>query len=282
MLGYLQAIILGLVQGVSELFPISSLGHSVLLPPLAGWQIDQKDGAFLSFLVLTHLATALVLLGFFWRDWLNLLMGFFRSVRRGRLAPGDTQEKLIWLLIVSTVPAGLIGLALQKKIGLLFAAPAIVAIALALNGLVLYLTERMRKADEAEGEPDDRRLAALTWRQALLIGLAQCLALIPGFSRTGISMAGGLLTGLNHENALRYSFLMATPIILAAALLKVPGLFLQGAAGLGPALAGAVAAAISAFLAVKLLTRYFKNRTLMPFACYCTIGGILYLSWLVY
>jgi undecaprenyl-diphosphatase len=272
MISYTQAIILGLLQGFAELFPISSLGHSVLLPAILGWSIDRSSDHFVAFLVLTHLATALTLLAFFWRDWMLIIGGILRSLRVREIRTDDTYGRLGWLLVVSTVPAGILGLLFEKQLQDNFAAAALVAAMLALNGGVLFAVEVMRKRGE-EGSHDDRKLAALSWRQAIGIGIAQCFALIPGFSRTGLTMAGGLVSGLSHENAVRYSFLLATPIILAAAVLKVPDLFTGGGAGLGPALVGAVCAAVSAYLSIRFLLRYFETRTLTPFAVYCALAG---------
>ncbi|HVX83067.1 MAG TPA: undecaprenyl-diphosphate phosphatase [Devosiaceae bacterium] len=275
MIDYLDAILLGLLQGLAELFPISSLGHTVLIPAVLHWPVDRGSDAFLSFLVLTHLATALVLIGFFWRDWVAIALGILRSLREREIRADDTYARLGWLLIVSTIPAGFIGLLFEETLQNLFAAATVVAIALMLNGAVLYAVELLKRRDIAEGPGDDRKLAALSYVQALLIGLAQCFALIPGFSRTGLTMTGGLLTGLNHENAARYSFLLATPIIFAAAVLKVPDIFANGGAGVGEAFAGAAAAALSAYLSVRFLVRYFETRSLRPFAVYCVLAGLL-------
>ena len=277
MISYLQAVILGIFQGVAELFPISSLGHTVLLPAVLHWNLDRGSDAFLSFLVLTHFATALVLLAFFWRDWGRILGGLRRSAGARRIAPGDVEARLGWLLIASTVPAGLLGLALEHRLQALFANASVVAVALILNGGVLLAAERLRDRTVAEGPHDDAQLARLGWGQALAIGGAQALALIPGFSRTGVTMTGGLLSGLSHENAVRYSFLLATPIIFAAALLKLPALVLHGA-GLGPALIGALCAAGSAWASVRFLVRYFETRTLTPFAFYCVVAGVVALA----
>jgi undecaprenyl-diphosphatase len=275
LIDYLDAILLGLLQGLAELFPISSLGHTVLIPAVLHWPVDRGSDAFLSFLVLTHLATALVLIGFFWRDWVAIALGILRSLREREIRADDTYARLGWLLIVSTIPAGFIGLLFEETLQNLFAAATVVAIALMLNGAVLYAVELLKRRDIAEGPGDDRKLAALSYVQALLIGLAQCFALIPGFSRTGLTMTGGLLTGLNHENAARYSFLLATPIIFAAAVLKVPDIFAKGGAGVGEAFAGAAAAALSAYLSVRFLVRYFETRSLRPFAVYCVLAGLL-------
>jgi undecaprenyl-diphosphatase len=274
MLTFSQALILGLIQGITELFPVSSLGHSVLLPSLLGWHIDQNDPYFVSFLVLTHLATALVLLAFFWADWIRIIGGIFRSLST-RTISNDPSARLGWLLILGTVPAGLIGLLLQKKFEALFAAPTIVAVFLIGNGVLLFGAETLSRRRAKVEAGSDNRLARLSWTQSLGIGLMQCLALLPGFSRTGATITGGLLSGLSHLDAARFSFLLATPIILAAAVLKVPHLAFVGGQGIEIALVGAIASAFSAYLAVRYLGRYFKTKTLTPFAVYCILLGIL-------
>jgi undecaprenyl-diphosphatase len=272
---YLQVIWLGALQGFAELFPISSLGHTVLVPALLGWRIDRGSDDFIAFLVLTHLATALVLVGFFWRDWLAIIAGILRSLLRRQIDVNDAPARLGWLIVVSTMPAGLIGLLFEEQLQRLFADARLVAAVLALNGAVLMGVERLRTRQAAEGPADDERLARLSWTHAVFIGFAQALALIPGFSRTGLSMGGGLASGLSHANAARYAFLLATPIILAAAVLKVPDLFANGAGDLAPALAGAAAAAVTAFLSVRFLVRYFETDTLRPFAVYCVAAGLM-------
>ena len=272
MISYFQAAILGLLQGVTELFPISSLGHSVILPSLLHWNIDQASASFVSFVVLTHLATALVLLGFFWRDWLNIVQGVLRSLWLRKITPHDTYAKLGWLIVVSTIPVGILGLLFQEPLTHLFASPRLVAGVLLLNGIVLYAAEHMRKKAHIEVE-SDAALAQLSFPKAVYIGLAQCFALIPGFSRTGLAMTGSLASGLGHENAARYAFLLATPVIFAAAVLKVPHVFKEGGAMLGPALFGALCAALAAYVSVRFLITYFKTNTLSPFAVYCVIAG---------
>jgi undecaprenyl-diphosphatase len=275
MLTTLQAVILGLLQGITELFPISSLGHSVILPALLGWNIDQSGPYFLPFLVLTHLATALVLLGFFWRDWMYILQGILRSLFTRRLR-GDPYAKLGWLLIVGSVPAGLLGLIFQKKLEALFADPKMAAAFLFCNGLLLLGCELLaRKKKIYDASNKDARLARLSWGHSLGIGFAQSLALLPGFSRTGSALGGGLLAGLGHEDAARFSFLLSTPIILAAAVLEVPHLFHAGSGTLYPALLGAVCAALAAWVSVTFLVRYFKTHTLWPFGIYCLVAGLL-------
>ena len=274
-ISYFQGAMLGLLQGVSELFPVSSLGHSVILPKLVGWNIHQKDPYFLTFLVATHLATAIVLLGFFRRDWFRILKGLGRSLRDREIAPGDADAKLGWLLVVGTIPAGILGITLESKLRSLFASPQSAAIFLALNGLLLYGAELLRRRAPVTESDDDTRIArTVGWRDSALVGAAQALALIPGFSRSGASMGGGLLVGLSHKDAARFAFLLATPIIGAAALLKIPELAgSQGNGVRGPAAVGAGCAAVTAYLAVRFLMRYFETNTLLPFAIYCAAAG---------
>jgi undecaprenyl-diphosphatase len=274
-ISYPRAIVLGLLQGVSELFPVSSLGHSVILPRLLGWDIHQNDKYFLTFLVATHLATAIVLLFFFWRDWLGILKGLGRSLRDRQIAPDDTQAKLGWLLVVGTIPAGVLGLALQDELRKVFASATSAAIFLTLNGVLLYGAEQLRRRAPVEAEEDDTRIArTVGWRDAFLVGAAQAIALVPGFSRSGASMGGGLLVGLSHKDAARFAFLLATPIIGAAALLKLPELFGPDGDGVrGPALVASLCSAATAYLSVRFLMRFFETNTLMPFAVYCLLAG---------
>jgi undecaprenyl-diphosphatase len=288
MITYFQAIVLGALQGVTELFPVSSLGHSVIIPallsPLVGWHIDQSNDFFLIFLVATHIATSIVLFVFFYKDWIRIFHGMFRSIARRYIDPADTYAKLGWLIVVATVPAGLIGLLFQQKLQTLFAVPRLVAIVLVMNGLVLYGAERLRKASAdkaAEKTADaDISIASISWMQSIKVGCAQALALIPGFSRTGTTLAGGLLVGLDHESAARFAFLLATPIIFAAGVLKLPDLLLPGQTYpfdtvIGPLLAGVIAAAVGAYFSVRFLTHYFKTKTLTPFAIYCLCAGLI-------
>ena len=268
---------LGLLQGISELFPVSSLGHSVILPRLLGWHIHQNDSFFITFLVATHLATAIVLLGFFWRDWLRILRGLGRSLRDREIGAGDTDAKLGWLLVVGTIPAGILGLLLQDKLRSVFASAQSAAFFLILNGLVLFGAEALRRrAPQAEeGDPDARIGRRVSWRDAFGVGAVQSLALIPGFSRSGVTMGGGLLVGLSNEDAARFAFLLATPIIGAAAALKLPELFgSQGNGVRGPALVGALCAAVTAYLSVRFLMRFFETNRLTPFAVYCVAAGL--------
>jgi undecaprenyl-diphosphatase len=276
-ISYLQAIILGALQGIAEPFPISSLGHAVLLPHLFGWNIHQNDDYFLSFLVATHCATALVLFFFFLEDWKRIWFGFVRSVR-GRATPRDLDARLAWVIIIGTIPAGILGLALEHKLRALFASPTSAAIFLTVNGALLLAVEHFRRrpprAGDGEGDGDER-IARMGFRQALGIGASQALALIPGISRSGVTMGGGLLTGLSNEDAARYAFLLATPIIGAAGLLKLPTLLGSAGDGVrGQALVGAIAAAITTWAAVKFLLRYFETSRLTPFGYYCIGAGI--------
>jgi undecaprenyl-diphosphatase len=272
-ISYFQAAILGLVQGVSELFPISSLGHSVILPKLFGWNIHQNAAYFLTFLVALHLATALVLLGFFWSDWVRIVKGVGRSLRDREIS--DPDAKLGWLLIVGTIPAGILGLLLQDYLRKLFASAEYASIFLALNGLMLFGAEALRRRAPVVADDDDQRIArTVGWWQGFTVGAVQAIALIPGFSRSGASMGGGLLVGLSHKDAARFAFLLATPLILAAAVLKLPELAGSEGNGVrGPALVGALCSALTAYLSVRFLMRYFETRTLIPFAVYCLCAG---------
>jgi undecaprenyl-diphosphatase len=275
---YPQAIVLGLLQGVSELFPISSLGHSVILPQLLGWDIHQNDPYFIAFLVATHLATAIVLFIFFWRDWVRILKGLGRSLRDRQISDDDPDAKLGWLLIVGTIPAGILGLLLDHSLRHVFASAESAAFFLMLNGLLLYGAELLRRRAPVVAEDDDTRIArTVSWRDAVFVGGSQAIALIPGFSRSGATMAGGLLVGLSHKDAARFAFLLATPLILAAAALKLPELAGPEGNGVrGQALVGALCSALTAYLSVRFLMRYFETRTLMPFAIYCGCAGVAF------
>ena len=277
---YFQAILLGLLQGFSELFPISSLGHSVILPQLLGWNIHQNDPYFITFLIATHLATAIVLFIFFFRDWMRIFAGMWRSLVDRQIAPDNHDAKLGWLLVVGTVPAGILGLLLQDSLRTVFASAQSAAFFLMLNGVMLYGAERLRRrapvVETSDPLASDQRISGETsYRDAVGIGAAQAIALIPGFSRSGASMAGGLLTGLSNEDAARFSFLLATPIIGAAALLKLPDLF--GATGdgvRGQALAASLCSAVTAWFSVRFLVKYFETNRLTPFAIYCFVAGL--------
>jgi undecaprenyl-diphosphatase len=282
---YAQAIFLGLTQGVSELFPVSSLGHSVILPKLLGWDSvvaaqSAPESFFLAFLVGLHVATATALAVFYWRDWLRISRGVLTSLRTRNLEPADA--RLGWLLIVATIPAGLMGLLFEHVFRTIFAKPELAALFLLANGLILLAGEWLRRRAEvravavahglnAEGS---RRLDTLEFREAGVVGVFQIGALLAGISRSGITMVAGLARGLDHEDAARFSFLLATPIIMAAGIYKLPDLLGPNGHGvLGQVLAGSVAAGIAAYLSVRFLTRYFATRTLTPFAIYCLVAG---------
>jgi undecaprenyl-diphosphatase len=274
-----QAIILGLVQGFTELFPISSLGHSVIIPSLLGWNIQQNASYFLTFLVATHLATALALLVFFWRDWVLIVKGIVRSIASRGIQKDDTYAKLGWLLIIATIPAGILGLVFQKKISDLFASAQLAAAFLIVNGLILFTAEWLRTSTNRRRtrQQTDESIAKLHWWQGAGIGVAQACALIPGISRSGASMAASMFAGLNNEAAARFSFLLATPVIGAAALLKLPDLATHSEAPLrGAFIVGAVCAGVAAYLSTRFLIRYFQTKTLTPFAIYCVVAGSIY------
>jgi undecaprenyl-diphosphatase len=276
-ISYFQAVVLGLLQGAAEPFPISSLGHGVILPRLAGWNIHQNDKFFLTFLVATHFATAVVLFVIFWRDWMRILSGLGRSLRDREIR--DVDARLGWLLVVGTIPAGVIGLLLEHPLRKLFASAASAAAFLILNGILLLVFERLRQRPPREGDhlgDSDERISRLSWRQAMAVGTSQATALVPGISRSGVTMGGSLLVGLSNEDAARYAFLLATPIIGAAAVLKLPELFGSEGNGVrGPALVGALCAAVTTWFAVKFLLRYFETNRLTPFGIYCICAGVI-------
>ena len=304
-LSYLQAVLIGALQGVTELFPISSLGHSVLVPALLGgsWYhlvtesstSSSEESPYLAFIVALHVATAVALLVFFWRDWVRIVGGFLHTLRVRRVE--TPTERLAWLIVVATVPVGITGLALEHTFRVLFAKPLAAAVFLTINGLILLGGERLRrKSEQREASRDSyqaassaptgasradlaaahsRQLDTLAYREAAVIGLFQTLALLAGISRSGITMVAGLLRGLDHEDAAKFSFLLATPVILAAGVLKLPTLAGPAGTGIhGQVVAGVLAAGVAAYLSVRFLTRYFVTRTLTPFGIYCLIAGI--------
>src|SRR5438270_4525709 len=263
-----QAIVLAVIQGVTELFPVSSLGHAVIVPHLFGWNIDESAPTYLPFLVMLHVGTALALLIYFWRDWWLLL-----SALLDRSANGANRESrhVLLLLVLGTIPAGLVGLVLRNRLADVFTDFRIVAIFLILNGILLAVGEFLRR------RAGSAQLSTLKPWQAVVIGTSQVVALLPGFSRSGATMVGGLLVGLEHQAAARFSFLLATPIILAAGALEVPKLLQPDArASLGPALIGGVVAGVLAYLSTAFLMRYFKQQevnALLPFSAYCVVLG---------
>lgn len=281
MLTWAQAIVLALLQGFSELFPVSSLGHSVLLPAFLGWGTVQRSTTFVPFVVLLHLGTAAALVWFYRERWVAVVRAFAVSAMRGRLSH-TPDEHLAWMLFFGTIPAGIIGAVLEHPLKHLFATPLIAAIFLMVNGGVMLLSERLRTRRGGAGfqfrgdEPDGSRgIKDLTWRDAIKVGSAQALALIPGISRSGATMCAGLLINMRHEEAANYTFMLAAPIIAAAGLLEVPSLITAGGNILGIALVGGVLAAAAAYVSVRFLTRYFQFGRLDPFAYYCLGLGIV-------
>jgi undecaprenyl-diphosphatase len=296
-LTYPEAVVIGALQGVTELFPVSSLGHSVLIPAIIGgsWGADLNVAApespYLAFIVGLHVATAAALLVFFWRDWVRIVRGFVTSLRYRRIREPD--ERLAWMIILGTIPVGIAGLLLEHTFRTVLGKPVPAAIFLMVNGVILYGAERLRRravrapdprhgdAGDAADVESDHRIAGQPLRATTLVASAQILALLPGISRSGVTMAAGLLRGLSHEDSARFSFLLATPVILAAGMLKVPDLAGPLGEGIrGQVLAGSLASGIGAYLAVRFLTRYFTTRTLTPFAVYCGLAGLASLLWL--
>jgi len=335
-LTFAEAIIVGLIQGTTELFPVSSLGHNVLIPALVGgsWANDlnvaKAESPYLAFVVGLHVATAIGVTVYFWRDWVRIIGGFFTSIARREIKTAD--QKLAWMIIVATIPVGLTGLIFEHSFRVIFGVPSRAAIFLIVNGIILYAGERFRtrksrEADqqvmkEREAEPAlvtagrgpgtaravgarvggahtsgqrairqhemvsaiqaDRRITSFTFWQAVLIGSAQILALLAGISRDGVTMVAGMFRGLSREDAARFAFLLATPVILAAGVLKIPDLLGPLGNGIRPQIiAGSLVAGIAAYLSVRFLMKYFQTRTLTPFAIYCLVFGlasVIYLS----
>jgi undecaprenyl-diphosphatase len=281
LISYFQAIVIGLLQGVTELFPISSLGHSVLVPAWLGWDDlvtaqSEKESFYLAFVVALHVATAIALLVYFRREWVRIIGGFFRTLRTRRIETAD--ERMAWLLIVATIPVGVIGLTFEHSLRTVFAKPLASAIFLTLNGVILLAGEgyrrrasRPRSVHTVDTIAD---LDTLDFKEATAVGVAQTGALFAGISRSGITMVAGLARGFDHEDALRFSFLLATPIIFAAGIYKVPDLAGHLGDGIrGQALVGALFAGAAAYLSVRFLVRFFETRTLTPFAIYCLAAG---------
>jgi undecaprenyl-diphosphatase len=320
---YPEAAIIGIIQGVTELFPVSSLGHSVLIPALIGgsWAQDMNAAApkspYLAFLVGLHVATAIGMLVYFWRDWLRLIGAFFGSLRARRVETAD--QKLAWMIICATIPVGLVGLVADHETRVLFAKPVLAGVFLMINGGILYGGERFRTRASRQADADleeqresdqgrltrttaahasgqravrqqeaslamqaDERLATMGYLQATMIGTLQILALLAGISRDGIAMVAGMFRGLAREDAARFAFLLATPVILAAGLLELPKLTGPLGNGIhGQILVGSLLAGTGAYVSVRYLVRYFQTRTLTPFAVYCVIfglGSVIYLS----
>jgi undecaprenyl-diphosphatase len=351
---YPEAMVVGLIQGVTELFPVSSLGHNVLIPALVGGQwardlnVAASESPYLAFIVGLHVATAIALLIYFWRDWVRIIRGFFTSIRDRDIT--TTDQKMAGIIIVATIPVGLVGLLFEHTFRVLFGKPILAAVFLMVNGVILFSGEKFRTkaslaadaevaaerrlipvaaraepaqaagvsavgivtaghgggtviperrpgrgshaavkpdgraqraAETAAGLQADTRLSKLSLAQATLIGSTQILALLAGISRDGVTMVGGMFRGLSREDAARFAFLLATPVILAAGVLKVPDLITRGHGIYGPILAGSILSGLGAYVSVRFLVRYFQTRTLTPFAIYCFLfglGAIIYLK----
>jgi undecaprenyl-diphosphatase len=285
-LSYFQAIVLGALQGVSELFPISSLGHTVLFPTLFGWNklVDAqsaKESFWLALIVMLHVGSALGLLAYYWRDWVQIVKAFFHTLGTRRIE--TPTERLAWLIVVASVPAGILGLALEHQLRTLTAKPEVAAIFLVVNGFLLIGAERFRRRAQVrelavrEGAKPDgaRELSTLEYREALVIGAAQTTALVAGISRDGVTMGAGLGRGMDHSDSARFAFLLATPVILAAGIFKLPDLLGHNGDGIrGQALVACAVAAIVAVFTVRFLVSYFKTKTLIPFAVYCLVFGL--------
>jgi undecaprenyl-diphosphatase len=292
-LSWLEATTIGLVQGVTELFPVSSLGHSVLIPAVVGgsWSRDldvrAPESPYLAFIVGLHVATAIALLIYFWRDWLRIIRGLGTSIARREVV--DADQRLAWLLVLATIPVGVVGLVAEHAFRTTLSRPVPTALFLMINGLVLLGIERARRGsaervdyvdERLSGQESDRRLARTPVRRAVMIGSAQILALAPGISRSGVTTSAGMFAGLDREDAARFSFLLATPVILAAGVLKLGDLAGPLGAGIRPqVLVGSVLSGVSAYLSVRFLTRYLANRSLRPFGIYCLAAGAGCLVW---
>ena len=330
-LTYFEAAVVGLIQGVSELFPVSSLGHNVLIPALVGgsWARDlnvaDANSPYLAFIVGMHVATAIALLIYFWRDWIRIIGGFFSSIRHHQVQTRD--QRLAWMIILATIPVGLVGVVADKPFREVFGKPIVAGVFLIINGVILYCGERFRpqssvRADQAvaaqrqaalaptaagarrqpvpagpgmarqarhaSGQQAvrqeelmlaiqaDERLSRMGYLRALIIGASQILALLAGISRDGVTMVTGMARGLSREDAARFAFLLATPVILAAGVLELPKLTGPEGTGIhGQILLGSVLSGIGAYVSVRFLMRYFQTRTLIPFAIYCFVFGLL-------
>lgn len=288
MLTILQALILGIFQGITELFPVSSLGHSVLIAYLFKWHnvlngTINKASSFLLFLVVIHVATAIALFIYYRKTWYRIIKAWFISIFKRNM--DDKDAKLAWLLVFATIPAGIIALLLQTKLQDQFAKPLSAIIFIMINGLILlygdyvikkrkYRVDSSRSVEQSADQISDR----LTLKRAVIIGISQVGALFAGVSRSGITMMGGIFSGLDREDAARFSFLLATPIILAAGIYKLPDVISHKSAGMHTEMiVGGLASGIAAYLAVKFLDRYFKKYSYKPFGFYCLAVGLIVL-----
>jgi undecaprenyl-diphosphatase len=281
----LQALFMGLLQGATELFPVSSLGHSVIIPSLLHWSFKQSDPSFVPFLVLLHLGTASALLILYRTQWIAIIRGFFTAAFRGQIQ--NDNERLAMLLLVGTIPAALLGVFLETRIKSLFASPYEAAGFLVANGFLMLgfevlrrRTERgstLQRASRVEQEAEFAQAEKISFRAAALVGACQALAFLPGISRSGVTIGGGLLAGLRHQEAARFSFLLATPVILGAGLVEVPQLF-SGGVPIVEYIAATVLAGIAAYASARFLLRYFRSGRLDPYGYYCIAAGLVSLA----
>jgi undecaprenyl-diphosphatase len=281
----LQALFMGLLQGATELFPVSSLGHSVIIPSLLHWSFKQSDPSFVPFLVLLHLGTASALLILYRTQWIAIIRGFFTAAFRGQIQ--NDNERLAMLLLVGTIPAALLGVFLETRIKSLFASPYEAAGFLVANGFLMLgfevlrrRTERgstLQRASRVEQEAEFAQAEKISFRAAALVGACQALAFLPGISRSGVTIGGGLLAGLRHQEAARFSFLLATPVILGAGLVEVPQLF-SGGVPIAEYIAATVLAGIAAYASARFLLRYFRSGRLDPYGYYCIAAGLVSLA----
>jgi undecaprenyl-diphosphatase len=292
-LSWLEAGVVGGMQGIAELFPVSSLGHSVLIPAWVGgsWardlNVSSPESPYLAFIVGLHVATALALIVYFWRDWLRIITALATSIVRREVR--TTDQRLAWLLVLGTIPVGLVGILGEHWLRTHLGRPVPTAVFLTLNGLILIGAERLRRhegavesdyVDERVSGPDsDKRLASMPTVQGVLIGSTQILALGPGISRSGATMVAGMLRGLSREDAARFAFLLATPVILAAGALKLGDLAGPLGDGIrGQVVFGSILSGLGAYLSVRFLTRYLAHRSLTPFGAYCLLAGLASLA----
>lgn len=271
---------MGLLQGASELFPVSSLGHAVIVPTLLHWSFKQSDPSFVPFLVLLHLGTATALLVLYREQWVLIIRGFFAAAFRGQMR--DDNERLAMLLLTGTIPAAVLGVLLETRIKGLFASPYAAAAFLAVNGVLMLGFEQLRRRAERgstrkEQEEGFAHAERISFRAAAIVGACQALAFIPGISRSGVTIGGGLVAGLRHEEAARFSFLLATPTILGAGVIEVPQLF-AGGVPVAEYAAAAVLSGLAAYASARFLLRYFRSGRLDPYGFYCIGAGLVSLA----
>lgn len=271
---------MGLLQGATELFPVSSLGHAVLVPSLLHWSFKPSDPSFVPFLTLLHIGTASALLIYYRREWVAIIRGFFIAAFAGRIRNDD--ERLAMLLLVGTIPAAVLGVFFENRIKTLFGSPNVAATFLIVNGVLMLGFEFLRRRSErgstrTEQEEHFSEAERISFRAAAIVGACQALAFIPGLSRSGVTIGGGLIAGLRHQEAARFSFLLATPTILGAGIVEVPQLFAKGVP-VGEYVIAAVLSGIAAYLSARFLIRYFRSGRLDPYGWYCIAAGVISLA----